>query len=612
MRTEQQAAEKPGPTAWQPSNRQMLLLALGAVALTVAIRLTLFWFPMGQDAGTIAYVGRRWIAGSLPYKDMWDYRAPALFLMSGTVVRLLGPSAVACRLAMMGIDLATLGLIYCFVRQWGSRVEAIAAAAIYGFFSGAVLVQGDCLGPGPPMNFLVVLAFLAAFRSNGRPVLWLLLSGVAGGLAVCFRPVALLYLLALVLWQASVRHGSESRGRRWLLRPAVMVLGALVPVACFVAYFYHREALYWFWRHGVLYNAQYRWHIGSTWHQWVRKLKRAWPMAPEQGALWLFAGGWAIHAFSVGYRRETGLVALWSGVSLVGAMLALRPEPTHFIQTIPPFAIAAGLAVTNPSEHLLRRDERGRLETSSSLLIVFTVAFALGFVYVERKAFRDLTSKVELKTDKAAVEVAAYIRETTAPREKVYLWGTRPQIYVLANRWAAHRFFYNRYLDLRSEEVRPQVRDFFSPEVYGDIILRLEEVKPEFFVITEKASDEEASDEELEQFAQWLHGWLRDRDPQGLPPYDDWFRELDLESLEAFLRWYGYLRRQYEIGRSSQPGVFDATSTHGESGADNAHGLGPFAEWVDYLCRNHKLLKTIKSKPYAFTIFVRKDRQPPG
>ena len=496
--------EESARAARRMSRRAALLWMLAVLALMAVVRLPLFAFPMGQTAGTVAYVGRRWIAHQIvevPYRDMWDYEAPGTYLMAGLAVRLLGPSAVRCRLAMMAIDLGTVLLVYYFVRQWCNRTEAVVAAGLCGFFGGAIFVQGDCLGAERPLAFLLVLSMVAALHSKGRRWTWVALSGLAVGLAVCFRPIAWLYVVALMVWLVATNGGSKSRLMRWVVRPGVLLAFAAVPVALVVLYFWWAGAFEDFWRNLVVHTWRYRMPVFTR--QYIaRNLRVAWVLAPEQVALWLFAGGWAIHAFSMGFRRETGLVALWGVVAVVAAMGARRVDTVHFHQVVPPFAIGAALAMTNPSERFFKRDERGRLATTSALLGAFAVALFLGFLYTERKAYLERSSRVEVNTDKAAVEVATLIRRRTTWRDKIYVWGTRPQIYVIAKRGAAHPAFYNRELNI-DRLYRDEASRFFDPSVYQEIFRTLEREQPPFVVTTEQYVAEEI--EKLGPIAPWFY-----------------------------------------------------------------------------------------------------------
>lgn len=498
----EQLAEDAARSARQMRPSVLVAGMAAIVAVTVLVRMLNLTFPMGQPAGTAAFVGRRWMAGEVPYRDAWDNQGPALYLMAGLITDLIGISPAANRLAMMAIDLATMLLIYLLVRRWNNRTEALVAAGVFGFFSGALLVQGDCLATGPPMNFLYVLAVLSMLRSDGHKLRWLALSGFAAGLAICFSLVASIYLAALLLWILVARKGSTSRAARWGLRPVAILAAAALPVAAFAAYFATERALDDLWNSTIIYNWLYYWPFGR--HMFVSgRLKLLWGLIPEQGALWLFAGGWAIHAFSIGYRRETRLLTLWCGVAMAGALAARHVSAEHFIQTIPPLAIAAALAVTNPSERFLRRNAAGRLETSSGMLVAFSVVLFLAFLYTEVRILRYRVKSTVLTTDRAAYEVGRLIYKNTEPGEKIYLWGSRPQIYVYAQRAAACRFFYNWPLN-STRRVSEFFEPILQPKLFDYINRTLTEVVPAFVVTTELQAEGSPDPSQLGPIAPWF------------------------------------------------------------------------------------------------------------
>jgi len=481
------------------------LLAL--VLLAVAIRLPQMKFPLGHIAGTAVYVGERWIEGHVPYKDVWDHRAPALYLMGGALARkvapvvaraeealvraLLGPQgagvrirsgeavAETCRAAMMVCGLAMMFVVYAFVRQWAGRLEAAVAAGLCGFFSGALVISGDSCEGMPPASLLVAVAFLAALRSRGRRLPWLLGAGAGVGVAVCFEPLAVCYVVVLAAWVAGTSGDQLGGVRRWVVSPAVVVVGALLPVAAFVSYFAWRDALVEMWRCVGVYNLRYRWQPLASWLPSTHAhTLRA--VAPEQGVLWLFAIGWALHAFSLGFTRETRLVVIWGTTALAAALIPRQMAPSDFLQTVPPVAVGAALAVTNPSEPLLQRDERGRLATRSIVQVLFVAALFLGLLWTEWRAFRVGASRERLSTARAAEKVANYIRDNTMPWHPVFVWGRYPQIYVLADRPAPFRIF-----NTRPFNIRRIVREYFGTETIGELYEALAKSLPPYVVATE-------------------------------------------------------------------------------------------------------------------------------
>ncbi|NQT87682.1 hypothetical protein HQ560_13010 [bacterium] len=467
--------------------RRIVLWLLLIFLLAIAVRVPAFFLPMGSEAGRVAYVGRRWAAGAVPYRDVWDRDPPGIYVIAGTIVRFLIPSARRCRVVMVAFDLGTLALLIALARRWCTWPETLVAAGLCAVFGGAAHVQGDCLTAGPPTALLLTAAVYAASRGGAGRGIWFLAAGLAGGLAVTVRPTAGAVVAALVLWALRVGRGERPFGVR-AGRAGLVLVGGLLPAAAFVAWFavQGQDALAALWDSVFVYNAHYRWlpNFAVTWQPNMTLLRG---LAPEQGALWLFAAGWVTHAFSVGVRRETGLIALWLLASLAVLGVGQRLEAIDFLIAVPPMAIAAGLAVTNPSEPFLQRDERGRLRASSQMLVLFAAVLVGGFLYAQARAHASEEARERIRADRAAADVAFLLKRRTNPFTSIYVWGDKPQIYVLADRPAAHRIFFRRPLN------SPRAfEDYFGKGIVDDIFTTLREKQIPFFITTETAVLEDA------------------------------------------------------------------------------------------------------------------------
>src|SRR5687768_8577667 len=78
----------------------LVLAALfGAVSLT---------YPLGRDQGLYFYVGREWaLRGAVPYRDLFDHKTPAIYVVHAACILLFGERPWGIRLADLG---ATLGI----------------------------------------------------------------------------------------------------------------------------------------------------------------------------------------------------------------------------------------------------------------------------------------------------------------------------------------------------------------------------------------------------------------------------------------------------------------------------------------------------------------------
>jgi hypothetical protein len=116
------------------------------------------------------------------------------------------------------------------------------------------------------------------------------------------------------------------------------------------------------------------------------------------------------------------------------------------------------------------------------MLVLFALMLVGGFLYAEQRTYTSDEARERLHSDRAAADVARLIKARTNPLDAIYVWGNSPQIYVLANRPAAHRIFFRR--PLNSPHV---VRDYFGQDIVGDIFESLRRREVPFFVTTETA-----------------------------------------------------------------------------------------------------------------------------
>ena len=132
--------------------------------------------------------------------------------------------------------------------------------------------------------------------------------------------------------------------------------------------------------------------------------------------------------------------SLWTIWALFGALLSARPYLHYLLQVVPPLIILLGV--------ILRRVKRGDLVAGMLVFGLVEVAyirfgFRLGPLLTYYKNFGLLVTKSISKEEyyqrfdgrtARNYAVAKFLRERTQPLERLYVWGTEPDIYVLADR----------------------------------------------------------------------------------------------------------------------------------------------------------------------------------
>lgn len=215
----------------------LFLAAIGAVVGAASLA-----YPLALDGAVNHYVAREWVLrGALPYRDVFDHRAPGIYAVHALCIRLFGENAWGIRAAEL---LATAGcawlasLVVTPLRERPSPTTVAASYAAsalfyYGFFDYWCTAQCEIWA------CLCTLAALAAARRVGRVGSAAAIVGVLLGAALLLRPPAVL-LGAPALVALASRARSSRASRSSLARVA---LGSLALPSVTVLYFSARGGL---------------------------------------------------------------------------------------------------------------------------------------------------------------------------------------------------------------------------------------------------------------------------------------------------------------------------------------------------------------------------------
>src|SRR3954464_2477522 len=92
------------PDAW-------LSWVAGLVCAVGAIEILAFWF--GRDQSINALVGDGVMHGKMPYRDLWDFKPPGIFLVYALAQGVFGHSMLSVRILEV---LGLIGLVFGFIR----------------------------------------------------------------------------------------------------------------------------------------------------------------------------------------------------------------------------------------------------------------------------------------------------------------------------------------------------------------------------------------------------------------------------------------------------------------------------------------------------------------
>ena len=215
------------PGAWPQT------LALGVLASALFGSFVGYGFNL-EDEGNILYQILRTFRGDRPYLDFHTGYTPAVFYLNAWLFDWFGVSVVPLRLVLVGVNAASVVLVFRLALRFAPPLESAAAALVYAIYLPFFAGQFASFNIPYPAWYAVCawlateLAMMKAVERRSR--IWLGLAGVGAGVAFSFKPnTGILALGSVVLCQLLVTA------------PLVGRLGALLEgfllVVAFVAVF---------------------------------------------------------------------------------------------------------------------------------------------------------------------------------------------------------------------------------------------------------------------------------------------------------------------------------------------------------------------------------------
>ncbi|MFA6029264.1 MAG: glycosyltransferase family 39 protein [Elusimicrobiota bacterium] len=393
--------------------------------------------PMMSDEGEYACQARLLAEGGVPYRDAFNQKPPMVFFLYRAAFGLFGENEEAPRLLATLFGCATLlALFFLLPGRWGTAPRLCAAAS---FAVLSTEPMGDFSFAANTEVFLCAwLAFCALWARKaweGGGTRAALLAGLFAGAGLATKQTAL--WAALALGACAALHAP--RGARARVAAAFALGGALVPAA-FAAYFLARGGLPALVEQALRRNLDY---AGLLAVPGGARMQLGWfarTLAPQ-----MLFGNWPLLLLALFglAARPAGedaplerLCALWLAAALLGALTGLFLFPHYFLPAAPPLALCAALGVRRLSARL------PRAALLIGLLAALYPAAAWSTVYFREgpeRVARRLLYPNPLYEARAAAD---FIRENSAETDRVYVFGSEPQLYFRARRrWATPHIF---------------------------------------------------------------------------------------------------------------------------------------------------------------------------
>ena len=383
-------------SGWVWLTRRVVVLTVIIFALLRLSHVHLLWADEDYHLAAAFNI----LHGKVPYRDFWYDKPPlaAFYYLligghAGWLLRLLDSAyvVVACYLAYL-LALACWGVAEAYV-------AAVALAFYLAFYLPSAII------PFAADAVMIVPHLAAIYAAQQKKPLW---AGLFVGVAFLANPKAVFILGTCFLWL--------------LPQAALLLAGFSLPLIIGVA--------------GAVWTDAWIGYIEQVW-RWGFTYARGSPVVDPFRTGFVRTLDWAgFHSalivgsvfawmrFSLPQRWKFGV---WLLFSFVAVALGTRFAPHYFLQLLPPVVLIASRGI------VLAWSTYGR-----RAVVIFGILAAVPFIrfsprYVELavdniRGRQPRWSDVVLDLD--SQEAAAKIRSRSHPKDTLFVWGYRPDIYV--------------------------------------------------------------------------------------------------------------------------------------------------------------------------------------
>lgn len=454
-----------------------VFILLGIIFLRIPNLFEPYWYG---DEAIYLTLGTGLRHGLLLYRDIIDHKTPIIYLLAMT------PSVFWFKLLFMGWMAGTFTAFYAIAKRlmtntWAQAVSLILFALLttLPWFEGHI-ANGELFLMGfilTGMAFFVHSPLYTAFEHHHKTFdrchLLMFATGVCFSLGILTKVPAIFDAAAVATVFGFVFLSSLKPKTfvQLLTHGLALLAGIATPIVLSIAFFTLNNATQYYAQFGWLYNFRYSNSFSVPVENPI--LKFLFGMTGK--ALVIAGSGVVVILLQKVLRPTYRFIFMWFMFALFATLISSRPYPHYFIQILPPLALLVGLLLTKWKiiEKFLGI---GVIAVWIwAMLLIRTGMYGVSEYY--SNFFEYMTKKVSLQQYRQRFNylmddtyaVATYIKQTTNPNDRIFIWGTNPMLYALSQRVPAGRF-----------TVSFHIKDF---DAYDETLASIQKTKPPIVVV---------------------------------------------------------------------------------------------------------------------------------
>jgi hypothetical protein len=414
--------------------RHPLVSSFVLYGLIAAVLRPATWFtPLFEDPAQNLYVGQAIFDGGVPYVDAANNKGPLTYVLFGFLGVLVGTSNVALKFTVVIATAGAALLVASYVTRYSGRAVGFLAGLAFALFSGSA----DLLGYEPMTEVYGMVPMAAAWYLASRGgVRSAAGAGVCAAVAILMNPAfgIIVPIAGLELWRRGRERSAVVELFAWAVAGGAAVT-ALVAL--------------WLGLSGAIDDmlTQVLGHVTSNVTPGGAPAASQ-SFTPETsefyrfvtvpaGGLWIAAAVGAVLAWRTPSLRPLAVPSLlWLVLAFLRVKVVDYELLHQFFLAMPGIAvgIAGGIA------SLWGSTTRTRVALATLVLAAPMIVYVIGPQW--RALQLEPSQRFGVGNNYALAEpVADFVRENTAPEDRIFVGGHAAQVYWLADRRAPTRFF---------------------------------------------------------------------------------------------------------------------------------------------------------------------------
>lgn len=416
-------------------------ILLAVILLRIPSLFEPYWYG---DEAIYLTLGEGIRQGLTLYKDIFDHKPPLIYILSA-----LAGSIFWFKFLLLVSHIVTVFLFSKLVSVFlekstmpekRQKKAVLLAVSLFALFTTLPLLEGNIANAELFLALPIIAGLLMVFSSKLTPKRLILTGGVFS-LAILYKVPAVFEIAALIVFWWLVSLGSFTKTLQAFGKTLFLGIGITLPILATILYYTLQGALHDYLAAGLLINIGYT----ASWSAPVTQNIDFLSGNLVTRTIVLFVLLAAIAVFKKRLDQTTFFVSLWFVFSLFAALLSGRPYPHYLLQAIAPLALLVTILVNGA--------QKQRFWTTP-LILVFLASLVfykfsaypvlpyyqnfLAFTFGQKGHQQYLTS-FDVRTPRT-YRLAQFIASTTKPKDKIFIWGTEPELYALSRRLPPGRY----------------------------------------------------------------------------------------------------------------------------------------------------------------------------